>query len=356
MIDFAPLSQIKPEPVRWLWHPYIPRGKLTLLDGNPDVGKSLLTIDLAARLSRGGPLPGGTDTFEPQVSILLNAEDGTGDTVRRRAEAAGADLDRLILVKSIAGRSPRLPDDIPYLAELAEAAGAAYLVIDPLMAFFPPQVAVHSDQCVRQALTPLVELGERTGLTVHLNRHLIKRESARALYRGAGSIGLIGTARSGLLLARHPADEDLRVLTSLKSNLSERPPTVGFRVRVTADGLPVIDWTGPVDLSADELCGRPQAVRPRDRAGDWLQRELAAGPRKARELTDAAFALGIPEKTLKRAKKDLKVESHQHRTGTGGEWYWYDPAAPWPTDAPFKQPDPYEEMYKRLKGLPPLPR
>jgi hypothetical protein len=356
MIDFAPLSQIEPESVSWLWHPFIPAGKLTVLDGLPNVGKSLLTIDLAARLSRGGPMPGCTETFAPQTTILLNGEDGRADTVRRRAEAAGADLDRLILVKSVAGRTPQLPADVPYLADLAAAADAAYLAIDPLMVFLPPNVPINSDQAIRQVLTPLYELGERTGLTMSMNRHVTKKELARAIYCGTGSVGLVGAARGGLLLASHPTDEELRVLAPNKWNLTEKPPALGFRIRKTDAGLPMLEWTGSVNLSADDLCRRTQKVRPRDRARDWLVLELGAGPRRANQIITAAFALGIPERTLERAKKDLRVESHCHATGSGGEWYWFLPDLPWPKDAPFQKPDPYEEICREVYGLPSLLR
>src|SRR5436309_8572161 len=93
-----PLSRVRPGSVRWLWEPYLPRGKLAVLDGDPGVGKSLLTIDLAARLSRGGPLPGGRSAGRPHVTLVLNAEDDPADTTRPRAEAAGADLDRVVAV------------------------------------------------------------------------------------------------------------------------------------------------------------------------------------------------------------------------------------------------------------------
>src|SRR5438874_9318625 len=111
-LDAQALSQIRPEPIRWLWPAFLPRGKLALLDGDPGVGKSLLTIDLAARLSRGAPLPDGSPVERPHVSLLLGAEDDAADTIRPRAEAAGADLDRVITVTSRAGAPLAIPGQL----------------------------------------------------------------------------------------------------------------------------------------------------------------------------------------------------------------------------------------------------
>jgi RecA-family ATPase len=128
---------VRPAALEWLWPGYLARGKLALLDGDPGMGKSLITLDLVARLSRGGPLPDGTAAPRPITSVLLSAEDEAGDTIRPRAEAAGADLSRLVVPK-FNGRVPQFPDDLPALEELVVERGAELVVIDPLMAFLPP--------------------------------------------------------------------------------------------------------------------------------------------------------------------------------------------------------------------------
>src|SRR5262245_47364304 len=135
-----PYSAIEPVPVTWLWEPYLARGKLTLLDGDPGVGKSMVTVDLAARLSRGSPMPGGTAGGEPKIVLLLNAEDDPADTVQPRAATAGADLGRLIHVSGPGGVPLRFPADVPALEEVVRRFAADLVVIDPMMAFFPPEV------------------------------------------------------------------------------------------------------------------------------------------------------------------------------------------------------------------------
>jgi hypothetical protein len=353
LLTVESLAQVRAETVRWLWRPFLPRGKLTLLDGDPGVGKSLLTIDLAARLSRGGVLPDGSPADRPHTVLLLNAEDSAADTTRPRAAAAGADLDRLGVV-SAADRLPHLPDCLPDLERLIAMAGADLLVIDPLMAFLPPKVSAGIDQCVRTALTPLARLAERTDCGILLVRHLRKQAGGKAVRRGQGSMGIAGAARTGLLAGPHPADPTLGVLAVVKSNLAGAVPSLGYRIAVGPTGLPVVEWVGPAELSADGIGGKPpERLHPREWAGLWLQQQLANGPKRATEVLTAATAAGIPEKTLRRAKEVVRVESHQVKGADGRrEWYWYDPDAPWPADAPFKKPRRFE--LPPLLDLPPI--
>ncbi len=330
---------ITPKVIDWLWPRYLPRGKLAILDGDPEMGKSLLTIALIARFTRGGATPDGELLTRESTCILLSAEDDAEDTIRPRAEAACVDLSRLVIPK-LNGKMPKFPDDIPALEELIRERGADLVVIDPLMAFLPPKVSANIDQCVRLALTPLADMASRTGCAVLMVRHLTKCKRDRAILRGQGNIGIVAAMRTALFVAPHPKDPTARVFAVAKKNLGARPPSLGYRVVESPEGQPVIEWTGPVDLTADEA-GRdaPCEVRPRERACLWLKQELASGPRKAADLYIAAAAAGIPDRTLNRAKAALGVDSQQV-VGKGDVrvWYWYDPAVDWPKDAPFKRP------------------
>lgn len=336
-----PLSNVRPEAVRWLWEPYLPRGKLAVLDGDPGVGKSLVTIDLAARLSRAGRLPGGAVVGRQHTVLLLSAEDAAADTTRPRAEAAGASLDRVSVVSAPDGAPLYFPAQLPELGELIESSGADLVVIDPLMAFLPPEVSANLDQCVRRVLTPLAALAERTDCAVLLVRHLRKIGAARAVHRGQGSAGIIGAARTGLLAARHPSDPESRVLAVTKSNVAVAPPSLTYRVLASVAGPPVVEWGAAAELSADELGKRGEApLRTRDRASSWLREQLAQGPRRATEVAAAAADAGIPDATLNRAKEESGVKSHRLHGRDSSVWYWYDPESPWPADAPFKKPAP----------------
>lgn len=331
-----PLSHVAPTAgTRWLWPLYLARGTFAVLDGDPGIGKSLVTIDLAARLSRGAALPDGAPSERPHISLLLSAEDSP-DTVRARAEAAGADLDFVIAV-SAAGFA--LPAKLPDLEELIRAYAADLVVIDPLSAFLPPEAAPNLDYCVRRALGPLAALAARTGCAVILVRHLRKAGSPRATARGLGSVGMIAAARTALLAAPHPSDRALAVLAVSKSNLGVPGPSLSYRVGADAAGRPVVAWAGPVNLSADALGEPPTGVLPpRDRAVAWLRAELSGGPVPAATLYATAAEIGIPDRTLERAKVEVGARSHRVARGEGQEWFWYDPAAPWPSDAPFRRP------------------
>lgn len=320
-----PCAEIDATTVRWLWHPFLARGKLSVLDGDPGTGKSFLTVDLAARLSRG-VLPDGQPLGYPHTTLILNAEDDASDTIRPRASAAGADLSRVVVVGSPSGSDPvpQFPDCVPGIMRLIVLHSADLLVIDPMMAFFPPQASANNDQRIRQSLMPLAAVAHDTGCAVLLVRHLSKAAGRNAVYRGSGSVGILGTARTGLLLARHPDDPDLRVLAMTKTNLGPVAQSVGFRMAGVGDAAR-IEWCGPVDLSADELCGAQMsgvAMRPRERAAAFLREALASGPRPVSELEKLAAERGLSINTLRRAKDELRVKSEQRREGDLSAWYW----------------------------------
>lgn len=187
----------------WLWQPRIPLAKLTVLDGDPGLGKSALTLDLAARISRASAMPDGSRGLpEPAGVLLLTAEDGLGDTVRPRLEAMGADLTRVRALKGVPGATAdaltpiELPRDLSLVESEASACRAALIVFDPLSAHLGSEINPYRDQDVRRALLPLAQLAEQIGAAILVVRHLTKGFSSNPLYRGGGSIAFIGAARA----------------------------------------------------------------------------------------------------------------------------------------------------------------
>lgn len=323
--------------VSWLWAPYLARGKLAVLDGDPGTGKSFVTIDLACRVSRGKHMPGAGGVAAPPATVLLmNAEDDARDTIRPRVLAAGGDPER-VRVFAAPGigltRVPRFPDDFAALDAAVRETRAALVVIDPMMAFFPPDVSANNNQAVCAALLPLSALAASTGACVVLVRHLRKSGGASAAYRGLGSIGILGTARTGLMIARHPDDPELRVLALSKTNIGPPGQSLGFRLgRSAPGGSTVVDWTGPLDVTPDDLFGAGlplrAGARTRERATEWLREFLADGTRRATDVHAAARAAGIPDRTLARVKVTAGVKSDAIKEGEKIEWWWRDPKAP----------------------------
>ena len=185
------LAEVVPEAVRWVWPGRVPLGKLTLLDGDPGVGKSAVLLDVAARVSRGGAMPDGTrgDVGGPAGVVLLTTEDGLADTVRPRLEAAGADLARVVAVTGIPGgqgQGPRpvvLPRDWLEVARVVARNRARLVIIDPLMAYLDGMVNAYRDQDARQALLPLSTLAEHTDAAIVVVRHLTKSAGGSACWR-----------------------------------------------------------------------------------------------------------------------------------------------------------------------------
>jgi hypothetical protein len=327
-------SDIATASVSWLWEPYLARGKLAILDGDPGTGKSFVTIDLACRVTRGLPMPGAAAGAEPAAVLLLNAEDDARDTIRPRVLAAGGDPERLRVFASPGiglQRPPRFPDDFAALEAAVYETQAALVVIDPMMAFFPPEVSANNNQAISTALLPFSALAADTGACVLLVRHLRKSGGASAIYRGLGGIGILGAVRTGLVVSRHPDDAELRVLAPSKTNIGPPGPSLGFRLARNDAGQTAVEWTGPLDVTADDLFGAGVPLRAghrtRERATDWLKPFLAEGERRATEVIAEARAAGIPERTLHRAKAKLGVRSVAVKKDGKVEWWWRDPEA-----------------------------
>jgi hypothetical protein len=221
------LSSVEPEEVSWLWPSWLALGKLALVDGDPGLGKSAMTLDLAARVSSGKVFPDGAEC-EPAGVVLLSAEDGLADTIRPRLDAAGADTSKVLALATVPDedghdRLLSIPEDLALIEKGIRRVGARLVVVDPLMAFLSGDTNSHRDQDVRRALAPLAGLAERTGAAVLVVRHLNKAAANNPLYRGGGSIGIIGAARMAFVVGKDPQDESRRVLASTKNNLAKPP-------------------------------------------------------------------------------------------------------------------------------------
>ena len=193
----VPFSQLTARAVAWLWMYHLGFGKLAMLDGDPDQGKSFVALDLCARLSTGRPMPDGSPGPGVVPSLILQSEDSAEDTTRPRLEALGADLDQVHTWRELyGGRGILLPTDLELLHGALVKTGARFVVLDPIMAFLDRSVLANSDQGVRGALAPMAHLLDHCSAAALMVRHLNKQGGTHAIYRGGGSIGL--------LTAKHP--------------------------------------------------------------------------------------------------------------------------------------------------------
>jgi len=332
------LSGVEPEQVEWLWPSWLAFGKLALLDGDPGLGKSATTLDIAARVSAGKVFPDGAEC-EPAGVVVLSGEDGLRDTIRPRLDAAGADVDRILSLATVPDENGHdrllsIPEDVPLIEKGIERVGARLVVVDPLMAFLSGETNSHRDQDVRRALAPLAGLAERTGACVLVVRHLNKAPSNNPLYRGGGSIGIIGAARMAFVVGKDPQDEDRRVLATTKNNLARPPRSLMFTLEEAESGAVRVNWLGESEVSARDLLATPQDQEhadARSEAVEFLNDVLKGGPVPASEIIRDAEDAGIAEKTLRRAKKVVGViayrEGEAGKRGAG-RWLWKLPIAP----------------------------
>ena len=319
------LSDIETQPVSWLWKGYLPIGKITLLDGDPGTGKSTICYDLASRISSGEPMPDGQEGMQGGV-VIITGEDGLQDTVKPRIEVAGGDTSKIVALRGVRtdeGVSGFMLSDFIALEEAMKSVGARLVIVDPLMAFLPAGVNSWSDQSVRSVLTPLANFADEMGVCILVVRHLSKHGISHALYRGGGSIGIIGIARVGLLAGVDPENENSRILACVKNNLAPKPPSLKYEMEPVGDYFR-IRWVGVSEKTANDilvLSNENQSAI--DEAKEFLKDILSNGPVKASDVFKQGREIGLSEKTIKRAKKMLEITSLKLDFSSG--WVWQFP-------------------------------
>ncbi|MHB1926717.1 MAG: AAA family ATPase [Leptospirillum sp.] len=321
------VSSVEARPIEWLWPGYFPEGALCLLDGDPGLGKSFLTLDLAARVSAGKHFPTG-EKATPGGVVILSYEDDPGVTIRPRLETMGADLDRIVLLEGVTDdKGPRLPHvaDIEAIREAVKEIDARLVIVDPLMAALPGAVDSHSDQNVRSVLAPLSRLSQETRTTVIVVRHLNKSGGGSPLYRGGGSIGIVAAARAAFLVGKDPKDEARRILAVTKLNVAPEPTSLAYRIVVNLEGNPFLSWEGQTDVNARDLLEQAEKksrnAPKRELAREFLEERLKDGPVESETILSEASEREISRETLMRVKKEMGILSHREG-GSSGEWFW----------------------------------
>ena len=307
----------------FLWQDRIVLGGLTVLDGDPGSGKSRITYDIAARVSAGRAMPFCDSRSEPSGVVLFQAEDSLGCDVLPSLRAAGANLDRVIAYDR-SSAPLTFPADIGVINNAVTEVNATFLVIDPISSFLG--VSMNQDQSVRKALAPLADLADRRNIAIVMVRHLTKSGRGNALYRGAGSIAIIGAARSGLVVGDDPTCDakHRHVLAISKANRSSSAGSIAYRTVLNRDRSIGVQWLGESSCSADEIIVSTQKhVRSAFKeAIEILKEVLSEEPLPAKEVIKLATDAGVAKRTLDRAKAQLDVTSRKIGGGPNAAWLW----------------------------------
>ena len=295
------MSEINAEEVQWLWYPYIPLGKLTILQGDPGEGKTSFILAVIAALTRGDPLPECEQAAEPMNVIYQTAEDGLGDTVKPRLIEAGADLDRVLVIDD-SDVQLTLSDERIEKAIIEN--NARLVIIDPIQAYLGADVDMNRANEVRPIFMRLGQVAQRTGCAILLIGHLNKAAGMQSLQRGLGSIDIAAAVRSVMFIGKLKHDPTMRILTHEKSSLA--PPGVSLAFSLGDEGG--FRWVGEYDITADEMLSgiEPQRETKTQQAKDLICTLLAGGKQTLSEDIDkAALERGIPGRTVRDAKREL---------------------------------------------------
>jgi hypothetical protein len=337
------MTNVAPERVDWLWPGRIPRGKLTVLEGDPGAGKSTLMLDVAARVSTGSPMPDGSPLGGAASVLLLTAEDGLADTVRPRLDAADANVARVLVWESVDDpietdgretvvvRPPSIPADLVHLERIIQRQSAALVVVDVLNAYLGGNVDGHRDQDVRRALMPLAKLAERTGAAIVVLRHLNKSGGANPLYRGGGSIGIGGAARAVLLAATDPDDDSRRILAVTKCSVAANAPALAYRLTPAEEhGCARVRWEGETEHTSSDLLARShEGERSElDELAEVLRSLVGDEPVTVKAIKDELRRQGYtPDKRQLTRARDRAGLQTTPPSGFGGQRCFYRPAS-----------------------------
>ena len=306
------MSDVEPTKVEWLWYPYIPYGKITIIQGDPGEGKTTLILNLAALLSKGEKLPESEEKSDPINIIYQTAEDGLSDTVKPRLIAAKADDERITVIDE-SKLELSLTDE--RLEQAIIETNAKLVILDPLQAYIGANVDMHRANEIRPVMKHLAEVAQRQQCAVVLIGHLNKAIGMKSSYRGLGSIDIPASARSVLLVGRIKDNPTVRVMAQIKSSLAPEGEPIAFELNKETG----FRFIGKYDISIDDLLNGVATTSKLEQAEKLLRDMLSDGSSiKQKQLQQQAKIRNISERTLNEAKKNVGAKSFR----SNNEWYW----------------------------------
>lgn len=306
------MSEVQSKEIEWLWFPFIPYGKLTIIQGDPGDGKTTLVLNIAAKLSNGIGLDKDMKLSEPMNIIYQTAEDGLADTVKPRLELAGADCERIAVIDE-SEKSLSMIDE--RLEEAIIRTKARLLILDPIQAYLGGGMDMNRANEARNMTKKLGLLAEKYHCAIVLIGHMNKAGGNKAAYRGMGSIDFFAVARSVLLVGRVEGQPDTRAVVQIKNNLAAFGHSKAFEL--SEDGF---HWIGDYEITADEVLGGLAPKANKLEQAKQLLRELAEtnNAMQSNEIFSLADEEGISKRTLENAKKELNIRAKK----INNSWYW----------------------------------
>lgn len=313
-LNLIRMSSVDVEEIQWIWYPYIPYGKVTIIQGDPGEGKTTFILALIALLTRGEPLPEEETATEPINIIYQTTEDGLGDTIKPRLLSAGADCDRILVIDE---NEVELTLSDERLEQAINQTGAKLIVLDPMQAYLGETVDMHRANEIRPIMKRLAFLAECTGCAVILVGHMNKMQGGKSSYRGLGSIDFRAAARSVLVVGRAKDEPTLRIVAHDKSSLAPEGKSIAFELNPETG----FQWKGYCDTLVDELLAGNGTAKSKTMLMEEELENLLVEPVSAEDIQKRATRLGISQRTLMIAKRNLGVLSEK----IGDRWFWKMP-------------------------------
>lgn len=311
-LQMIKMSEVQSQEVSWLWYPFVPYGKLTIIQGDPGDGKTTLILNIAAKLSKGEGLDKEMELSEPINVIYQSAEDGLADTVKPRLEQAGADCERILVIdekeKALSMVDERLEKAIIQTR-------ARMLILDLIQAYLGGGMDMNRANEARDMTKKLGALAEKYQCAIVLIGHMNKEAGNKAAYRGMGSIDFFAIARSVLLVGRVEGEPNIRAVVQIKNNLAAFGHPKAFAL--SEDGF---RWLGDYEITADEVLGGivPKANKMEQAKQMLRELSLTSNAVKSNEVFDMADEQGISKRTLENAKRELGIRAKK----INNSWYW----------------------------------